>query len=143
MSSTSPALDPSSASKIDQNLHLEPLTLDQPGFIYLEKEQKGVQYSFRAAGESPEAQLKAAEYYHSVKEEATVLIAGILRSFELLRTSTRPIRLLSSHGYYLECSFVRAGKPAQAWTWSKDGQGIDIMDVKLRFQFGGFEALPE
>ncbi|GAA5960763.1 hypothetical protein JCM3765_007325 [Sporobolomyces pararoseus] len=136
MSFASPALDPSSAPEINQNLHLEPLTLDQPGFIHLENGQKAVQYSFRAAGESPEAQLKAAEYYQTVKDEVTVLVAGILRSLELLRTSSRPIRLLSQQGFYLECSCVRAGKPAQTWTWSKNEQSIEIMDIKLRFQFG-------
>jgi hypothetical protein len=120
---------------------------------------------------SQEEKLKATERYQEVKEEIAVslldynvlsltrklvvcsfrkiLLAALVHSLESFRTLSRPIRLSSSNGFYLECSAscklvlletsqlefifstfrtrtgcVRAGKLGRAWVWTKRGQTI-------------------
>ncbi|GAA5885084.1 hypothetical protein JCM16303_006395 [Sporobolomyces ruberrimus] len=117
-------------------LNLRPLTLDQPGFIFIEEDHTCIQYSFKVAESSSDEREKVVELYDVFKEEVTVLVAGFLHSCTTLRELSPPTRLVSRSGFFLECSCIRAGKLGKVWEWTKDNKVVNIVDTKLRLELG-------
>ncbi|GAA5907678.1 uncharacterized protein JCM6883_001856 [Sporobolomyces salmoneus] len=133
----SPASHDPSTRALATKLHLEPLNFNQVGFLYLEKEHKCIQYSFRAARESAEDERTAVALYDGdVKEEVANLVAAFVHSLSHFRSLSCPVRLSSSNGFYLELSLAGAHKLQQDWVWLKDDEEIEMSDIKVRFKLG-------